>query len=78
MWLRQVSGSQAGYPRPLSPQLPDADPLTTTAWHCPASMFVNDHNLTILDDVVDVSLEERVRTQASIHMMEQCKVRWVV
>ena len=48
------------------------------ARHQPAGELVDDDDLAVLDHVVDVELEERVRAQRLVDVVEQLHVRRVV
>ena len=50
----------------------------TAARHDPARKLIHDDHLPALDDVVHVALEERVRTQGLLHVMEHVDVARVV
>ena len=39
--------------------------------HCPAGEFINDHHLAILDHVMGVTLEQHMRPQRLVHMVQQ-------
>ena len=48
------------------------------AGHQPPGELVDDHDLTVLDHVLDVELEQRVRAQALLDVMEQRHVHRIV
>ena len=50
----------------------------TAAGHQPSGELVDDHDAVVLDHVLDVELEERVRPECLRHVMEQRHVRRVV
>ena len=41
------------------------------AFHCPAGELIDDHDLAVLDHVMAVALEQLVRPQRLVHMMQQ-------
>jgi hypothetical protein len=44
------------------------------AGHGAAGVLVDQHHLAILHDVLDVALEQRLRTQPGVHVVQQGKV----
>src|SRR5262245_42882053 len=46
--------------------------------HQSAGKFVNDNHLPVLDNVVDITLEDRMRFKSLLHMMQCVDLSWIV